>query len=71
MTTLHNGTTTDYQGEERACRDCGATYVWEAGEQQYFSDRGLAPPVRCAACRRRRRAVVHGDDGSMRRRGAL
>lgn len=37
------------------CKDCGDTFPFTPGEQQFYRDRLLAPPVRCAACRMERR----------------
>lgn len=43
------------RGEERSCEACGDAFVFGAGEQEFFADRGLAPPKRCPACRAARR----------------
>jgi CxxC-x17-CxxC domain-containing protein len=38
------------------CRECGNEFVWTAGEQQFYSEKGLVnTPSRCADCRRQRR----------------
>lgn len=38
------------------CRDCGKEFVFTAGEQEFYSQKGfLHNPVRCPACRRARR----------------
>jgi len=34
------------------CKACGQDFVFEAGEQVFFRDRGLAEPRRCKECRR-------------------
>ena len=42
--------------EERRCERCGATFWFRAGEQRFFSERGLPdPPRRCASCRKARK----------------
>jgi len=48
------------------CRDCGNEFVFTAGEQSFYAERGFVPPTRCASCRANRRAERHatGDDGS-------
>ena len=34
------------------CRDCGEDFVWTAGEQSFFREKGLQNvPVRCPQCR--------------------
>lgn len=40
------------------CRDCGAGFVWTAGEQSYFQQRELAEPKRCHHCRKTKREAV-------------
>jgi CxxC-x17-CxxC domain-containing protein len=44
-------------GEDKViqCRDCGSEFVFTAGEQSFFSERGFLDPVRCPACRSQRR----------------
>lgn len=38
------------------CRDCGAEFVWTAGEQEFYKSRGLLnEPGRCPNCRATRR----------------
>jgi len=34
------------------CRDCEMDFVWSAGEQQFYAEKGLLnPPQRCPTCR--------------------
>jgi hypothetical protein len=43
-----------YRDMPLVCRSCGATFIFTAGEQEYYSSRGLLnEPTRCPACRRR------------------
>ena len=55
-------------GEDKViqCRDCGAEFVFTAGEQSFFSERGFMDPVRCPACRSQRRRERNDNpaDGS-------
>lgn len=38
------------------CRDCGAEFVFTAGEQEFYQSKGLLnEPGRCPACRTARR----------------
>ena len=39
------------------CRECGVSFVFTQGEQEFFQSRGLTnPPSRCPKCRAARRA---------------
>jgi CxxC-x17-CxxC domain-containing protein len=38
------------------CRDCGQEFVFTAGEQAFYQERGYSEPQRCAACRAQRKA---------------
>ena len=43
------------------CRECGVTFVFTQGEQEFYQSRGLAnPPSRCPKCRAARRAQQGG-----------
>lgn len=33
------------------CVDCEDEFVFTAGEQAYYAERGLRPPKRCKPCR--------------------
>lgn len=40
------------------CRDCAADFIWTAGEQVFFEQKGLQnQPQRCPNCRSLRRSV--------------
>ena len=40
------------------CRDCAADFIWTAGEQLFFEQRGLQnQPQRCPNCRSLRRSA--------------
>lgn len=45
------------------CRDCGREFVFTAGEQAFYAERGFVPPTRCPACRAERRASRGSGDG--------
>ena len=36
-----------------ACHDCGAEFVFTAGEQEFFAQKGFSDPTRCPALPRR------------------
>ena len=41
-----------YQDKTLVCRDCGQEFVFTAGEQEFFAEKGfLNDPVRCRECR--------------------
>jgi hypothetical protein len=40
------------QDKELKCVDCGGSFLWTAGEQDYFKERGFTnEPKRCKSCR--------------------
>lgn len=42
----------EYIDRPLKCVDCGGDYVWTAGAQQFYADKGLTnPPKRCADCK--------------------
>ena len=50
-----------YQDKTLACRDCGQEFVWTAGEQEFYAQRGLVnQPGRCPDCRQARKSQQGG-----------
>lgn len=46
-----------YQDKTLACRDCGAEFVFTAGEQEFYAEKGFQnEPTRCKECRQNRKA---------------
>ena len=46
------------------CADCGASFVFSAGEQEFFASKGYTnEPKRCPECRQTRRSERYGDSG--------
>ncbi len=41
--------------QQIVCRDCGATFDFTAGEQEFYASKGLSAPQRCKACRAARK----------------
>lgn len=38
------------------CKDCGSEFVFTAGEQQFFAEKGFTnEPQRCPTCRKARK----------------
>lgn len=45
-----------YQDETLQCEDCGKEFVFTAGEQEFYAEKGLVnKPKRCPECRQQRR----------------
>ena len=45
----------EFQDRILSCVDCGAEFVWTAGEQQFFADKNFKnEPKRCKACKGKR-----------------
>lgn len=52
------------------CKDCGQTFVFSAGEQAFYLERGFVEPARCPSCRAaRRQARPQPENGSAGSRG--
>lgn len=42
----------EFEDTEIVCIDCGKDFVWTAGEQLFYHDKGLQnPPKRCKTCK--------------------
>jgi CxxC-x17-CxxC domain-containing protein len=49
------GDTMEFQDKILNCVDCGAEFVWTAGEQLFFADKNFKnEPKRCKACKAKR-----------------
>src|SRR6185437_14482346 len=47
------------------CSDCGQEFVFTAGEQQFYQERGYSSPRRCKPCRQAKQgAASHGRQES-------
>jgi hypothetical protein len=51
------------------CADCGREFGFSAGEQDYYRERGYAPPKRCKDCREAKKARQFGGGGKDEGRG--
>ncbi len=46
----------EFQDETIVCQDCGQEFVFTAGEQAFYKEKGLQnKPKRCPECRRKRK----------------
>ena len=50
------------QDQDLNCRDCSKPFVWTAGEQEFYQQKGFTnPPSRCPDCRRARKQQVRSN----------
>ena len=57
----------EYQDKSLTCVDCGAEFVWTAGEQMFFTDKQFKnEPKRCKACKTKRVSRPAGPSGRER-----
>ena len=53
-----------FQDKSLQCSDCGQQFTFTAGEQEFYSSRGLQnEPKRCPECRRARKSQRHESGG--------
>jgi CxxC-x17-CxxC domain-containing protein len=51
-----------FTDRELTCRDCGSSFVFSAGEQEFYAGKGLQhDPVRCPSCRAQRKLMRPED----------
>ena len=54
-----------FEDKSLQCVECGATFTFTAGEQEFYSTRGLQnEPKRCPQCRQARKAERSGGSGA-------
>jgi hypothetical protein len=45
-----------FEDQQRTCVDCGGSFTWTAGEQEFFHEKGFSdPPKHCKDCRQVKR----------------
>lgn len=48
----------EFEDKTLVCQDCGNEFVFNAGEQEFYKEKGLDnEPKRCKECRNRRKAT--------------
>jgi CxxC-x17-CxxC domain-containing protein len=53
-----------YADKTLRCKDCGAEFVFTAGEQEFYAQKGfINEPTRCPSCRRARKSGGGGGRG--------
>ncbi|MCC8111539.1 MAG: zinc-ribbon domain containing protein [Ruminococcus sp.] len=49
-----------YEDKTLVCKDCGAEFIFTAGEQEFYAERGFEnEPKRCKSCRDAKRGNNH------------
>ncbi|MGI8588432.1 MAG: CxxC-x17-CxxC domain-containing protein [Chloroflexia bacterium] len=46
------------------CRDCGQTFTFTEGEQDFYNSKGYTQPTRCPSCRATKKAARNSSDYS-------
>lgn len=53
-----------YANKTLTCRDCGTQFVFTAGEQEFYAQKGFTnEPTRCPSCRQSRKASAPQGGG--------
>ena len=51
-----------YEDKALNCKECGSEFVFTAGEQEFYAERGFVnEPQRCKGCRDQRKNSARGD----------
>ena len=59
-----------YADKTLTCRDCRTEFVFTAGEQEFYAQKGFTnQPTRCPDCRRAAKAAREGGSGGYRSSG--
>ena len=54
----------DFQDKNLTCTECGNTFVFTAGEQRFYEEKGFGhEPRRCRDCRSKRKGDGAGEGG--------
>ena len=56
-----------YNDKTMTCKDCGSEFIFTAGEQEFFAEKGFTnEPQRCPSCRAARKNNSRGAAGGQR-----
>ena len=56
------GKTEMFEDKTLVCKDCGKEFIFTAGEQEFYAEKGFQnEPVRCKACRTNRKNARNTD----------
>lgn len=62
----------EFQDKTLPCKDCGNDFVFSAGEQEFYAQKGFEnTPARCPDCRNQRKASFKKGNGSRSARKTL
>ena len=51
-----------FEDKVLVCKDCGAEFVFTAGEQEFYAEKGFKnEPTRCKSCRQARKNASRGE----------
>ena len=51
-----------YEDKTLVCKECGKEFIFSAGEQEFYAERGFQnEPQRCKECRAARKASARGN----------
>ena len=51
-----------YEDKTLVCKECGNEFIFTAGEQEFYAEKGLVnEPKSCKACRDARKAAIRGE----------
>ena len=51
-----------YQDKTLVCKDCGKEFVFTAGEQEFYAEKGFTnEPLRCKDCRAAKKNATRGE----------
>ena len=52
-----------FEDKTLVCKDCGKEFIFSAGEQEFYKDRGFEnEPTRCRDCRDKRKRTRDGGE---------
>ena len=51
----------NYEDKKIVCSNCGAEFVFTAGEQEFYASRGFTEPKKCKECRDAAKASRNRD----------
>lgn len=56
-----------FEDKTLVCKDCGDQFIFTAGEQEFYAEKGFQnQPTRCKVCRDARKGQRMGNEGGSR-----
>jgi len=56
-----------FEDKDLVCKDCGATFIFTIGEQEFYAEKGFEnEPQRCRECRNIRKTNRNSQEGRAR-----